>query len=39
MMKNKKKANIYEVIKKEQLDEIERTQKINEIRIRNEKKK
>ena len=39
MMRNKKKANIYEVIKKEQLDEKERTQKINEIRIRNEKKK
>ena len=34
-----KKTNLYEVIDKEKLEEIERTQKINEHRIKNERKK
>ena len=34
-----KKPELPEVIEKEKLDEIERTQKINEIRIKNEKKR
>ena len=36
---NSKKTNLYEVIDKEKLEEIERTQKITEHRIKNEKKK
>ena len=38
MLKHKK-SNIYEVIDKEKLDDIERKQKINEIYLKNEKRK